>query len=124
MKEALKLAEKYGDDNQYLGNAIFRADVNYLAHGILHPEFYDHEEATQIKKVIEKTLNAYQAQRTRPPLLDYQKAKLEILWSLFSKKVLRKPDPVSVDAILKANQPLQSSLPKMWDELTQLSAIN
>lgn len=123
MNEALKLAEDFGDKNQYLGQVTYRAGVSYMAHALSHPELYRSENPKHLEKVVNRCLEAYLGQKTRPPLLDYQGVKLKILWSAYSARVLGKPLAQNPESVLGANSDLKVSMPTQWNELENLVAV-
>ena len=89
MKLALQLAEALGDSGQYLSRAVYQTIVDYLAHGVLYPELYRSEDSARIKRIVDKTIQAYEAQKQAAPILAYQKSKIKILWAGFSTKALK-----------------------------------
>ena len=125
MEEALKLAEEFGDGNQYLSNAVFRAASGYLSHALMNRAHYaSGQGADRIRKVVTKTLAAYDAQKTRPAILDVQKQKLRMLWAAYSARVLSKPDPTapSVNAAVSGLADLrESTTPAAYAELEALA---
>jgi hypothetical protein len=129
MKEALKQAAAFGETGQYLGAAVFHTTVDYLAHGLLHPEAYGKENHQVIEQTVAKILQAYGKQKLEQPVLDFQKLKLEILWQAYRSRVAHTApqDPAqlkdTLTALLKSAPAasLQASLPKAYGELEALS---
>jgi hypothetical protein len=89
IQDSLRLAEKLGDSGQYLSHAVYQVAVDSLENGILHPEFSSPAESASIRKLVDKSIHAYEAQRNAQPVLEHQKLKLQILWTAYSSKVLK-----------------------------------
>jgi cellulose synthase operon protein C len=88
MREALNLADQLAASGQPLSHAVFQATVGYLAHGIVHPDLYREDSPARAHDSVEKTIHVYGSQRNAQPMLEYQKLKLQLLWSVYSSKVL------------------------------------
>ena len=126
MDDAIKFTHEYGDANQYLGQVVFQSTVDYLAHGILHPELYEKERQKEIRTVVQQCLHDYDLQKLPPPYLSYQRLKLKMLWASYSEKVLRETSSISQIQTLMSEAEkgsLPSALPKEWTELKNLSAV-
>jgi hypothetical protein len=122
MDDAIKFTEEYGDASQYLGNVIFQSAVDYLAHGILHPELYEKELQKGIHKVVEECLRTYDQQKDPTPFLTYQKIKLKILWAGYQNKIHRQSSsPAQLAALVSTAQSIKSALPVEFAELESLS---
>ncbi|MBI5139027.1 hypothetical protein HZA26_00215 [Candidatus Nomurabacteria bacterium] len=106
MREALQFAEKLGDSGQYFSRAVFEATSGYLEHGILYPKYYEAEDIGRIRKMLERSILAYESQKNQQPFLNYKIKKLELLWAAFSKKALKikvsTPAPQDLPPELKA----------------------
>jgi hypothetical protein len=124
VKESLQYAEQFGNANQYLAHSVYRSAVNFLTHGILHPQYYANEDSGRIQKVVEKTLHAYDQQLFAQPLLEYQKLMLQVLWAKYSSRVLKSNNAEEISKILKSQsaERLKTTLPVKWKELNALTA--
>lgn len=124
LNEALKGAEQVGDLNESLSVAVHRATVNFLAHSILHPQFFEAKSSERIRKVVEKSLQSYAQQELNQPLLTYQKLKIQMLWAAFSVQVLKSGDPQELLKISgsESMKRLKQTLPTPWAELTFLAS--
>jgi hypothetical protein len=114
MREALALAEKLGDSGQYLSRAVYQTAVNYLTHVILHRTVYANESGATIKKVVDKILAAYTQQKQPQPVLEYQKAKLQILWAAYSGA-----DPATFAGIVEKSGVKNPELNRLAKALSQ-----
>jgi hypothetical protein len=123
LSEALQFSEKYGDSYQYLSYAIYRAAVNSMIYAIAHSQLNDSESSEKIQKIIEKSIKVYDQQMILQPVLNYQKVMLQMLWSIYTKKALKRSPEKEVSQILEsqASQGLKKALPEKWKELREIS---
>jgi hypothetical protein len=116
MREAISLAQKLGDSGQYLSHAVYQASVSALAHALLHPEVYRGADWPELPQVVDKSVEAYAAQKDTQPVLDYQKLKLQMLWAAYSAKTAGKSSRADIRRLV-ASSSVQSP------ELEQLAKV-
>jgi hypothetical protein len=128
MNGALKLTADFGDDGQFVSPTVFRSLTNYLAHGLLHREAYAQSvSAKDVRETVTKCIAAYDSQKIEQPMLDFQKLKLQVLWAMYSAKVLGQPEtaPRDLDSLLSSGryEKLKESLPEQAAEIQKLAAL-
>jgi len=126
MAQALDTAnawKKETEDNS--GPVIYRTLVNYLSLGLSHPKTFTTLRAKLIEDSCKSTLQAFEAQPYRSPIIVAQQVKLNILWEAYRSLVLAQADPKPLNQRLDAlwtntEKQLQNSPKETVDELKEI----
>lgn len=121
--EAISYAKDFGDANQYLGLATFRAAAGDLIFGIEHPNLALQGDFDRLQKVVERCLSAYHAQKQSQSVLDTQELKLRLLWSAYLKKRGAKEGIEDVGALFSsdlARRVRDAETPQEWRDIEKL----
>lgn len=119
---ALRETEKYADENQYLGQAVFRATVAGLVESIRRPGSLQSDDRQRLKKLVDNSILAFEAQKAESPLLDFQKVQLRILATASQIPVVADRSKMFQGVLSSVEAArLKSSAPGRWQDVSNLA---
>jgi hypothetical protein len=126
LSQALDLALAQAEDGEGMSFAVYQSVVAYLSSLIVQPQPFMSQAVERARKTIDLIERIYDQQTSDQPQLDYQRTKLELLWSAAQAKMTGgRLASTQSDSILgsPSAKKVQSLLPPRWKELQTLASL-
>lgn len=126
LSQALDLALAQAEDGEGMSFAVYQSVVAYLSSLILQPQSFKSQAIERARRTIDLVVKIYDQQTSDQPQLDYQRTKLELLWSAAQAKMTGSQlTSAQSDSILGSfsAKKVQSLLPPRWKELQTLASL-